>query len=52
MFFRDVIGQTQVKERLIKEAQEGRVAHALLFTGSEGTGKLAMAIAYARYLCC
>lgn len=52
MFFRDVVGQDQVKNRLIKEAQEGRVAHALLFSGPEGTGKLAMAIAYARYLCC
>lgn len=52
MFFKDVVGQEQVKERLIKEAKEGRVAHALLFTGPEGSGKLAMSIAYARYLCC
>ncbi|MCF0160708.1 MAG: DNA polymerase III subunit delta [Bacteroidaceae bacterium] len=52
MFFKDVIGQEEVKARLIRDAKEGRVAHALLFTGPEGTGKLAMAIAYARYLGC
>ena len=31
---------------------EGRIPHAQLICGSEGTGKLAIAIAYARYLCC
>lgn len=52
MYFRDIIGQEVVKQQLIQEAQSGRVAHALLFTGPEGSGKLPMAIAYARYLCC
>lgn len=31
---------------------EGRIPHAQLFCGPEGTGKLSVAIAYARYLCC
>lgn len=31
---------------------EGRIPHAQLICGPEGTGKLAIAIAYARYLCC
>lgn len=52
MFFKDVIGQDEIKQRLLLEANEGRVAHAMLFTGTEGTGKLPMAIAYARYLLC
>ena len=52
MFFRDVIGQEEAKQRLINEVREGRVAHAQLFCGGEGTGKLPLAIAYARYLCC
>ncbi|MCQ2245232.1 MAG: DNA polymerase III subunit delta' [Bacteroidaceae bacterium] len=52
MFFRDIIGQDCIKQRLIKEARERRVPHALLFTGPEGVGKLPLAIAFSRYLCC
>ena len=52
MFFKDVIGQEEAKQRLIREAQEGKIAHARLFCGPEGIGKLPLAIAYARYLSC
>lgn len=52
MFFIDVIGQEKAKQRLIKEAKEGKVPHARLFCGPEGIGKLPLAIAYARYLSC
>ncbi|NDW13836.1 DNA polymerase III subunit delta [Bacteroides sp. 214] len=52
MFFKDVIGQEAIKRRLIQEAKEGRVPHALLFCGSEGVGKMPLAIAYAQYLNC
>ena len=52
MYFRDIIGQDEVKLRLVREVAEGRVAHARLFCGPEGIGKLALAVAYARYLCC
>lgn len=52
MFFKDVIGQEEIKQRLLKEAKEGRIAHARLFCGNEGIGKLPLAIAYARYLSC
>ncbi len=52
MFFRDVIGQNEAKQRLIREAKEGKIAHARLFCGPEGIGKLPLAIAYARYLSC
>ena len=52
MFFKDIIGQEKAKQRLIKEAKEGRIAHAQLFCGREGVGKLPLAIAYARYLSC
>lgn len=52
MFFRDVIGQEEAKRRLIREAKEGKIAHARLFCGPEGIGKLPLAIAYARYLSC
>src|SRR5262245_1603833 len=52
MFFRDVIGQTEVKQRLLKSAKENRVSHALLFLGAEGSGNLPLAIAFAQYLVC
>lgn len=52
MFFKDVIGQTEAKQRLITEVKEGRIPHAQLICGPEGTGKLPLAIAYARYICC
>src|SRR5438552_3004075 len=52
MLFKEVIGQQAVKQRLIKSASEGRVSHALLFLGAEGSGNLALAIAYAQYLVC
>ncbi|MDR1004300.1 MAG: DNA polymerase III subunit delta [Prevotellaceae bacterium] len=50
--FNDVVGQEAVKQRLRKEVQEGRIAHALLLCGASGTGKLPLALAYARYVCC
>lgn len=50
--FSDIIGQEEAKQRLLQEVAEGRIAHALLFTGPEGSGKLPMALAYARYLTC
>ncbi|MFP4555367.1 MAG: ATP-binding protein [Bacteroidales bacterium] len=52
MQFKDIIGQDSVKQRLIKSVKESRIAHAQLFIGHEGTGKLAMAIAYAQYISC
>ena len=52
MFFKDIIGQQEVIERLVKDAQTGTVPHALLFCGPEGVGKLQTAIAFARYLLC
>lgn len=51
-YFKDVIGQAAAKARLIQEVQEGRVPHAQLFCGPAGAGKLPLALAYARYLCC
>jgi DNA polymerase-3 subunit delta' len=52
MFFRNVIGQQKIKERLIHSVQEQRISHALMFTGPEGTGKLALALAFAQYVSC
>jgi len=52
MQFNSIIGQQEVKERLIRSVQENRVSHALLFLGAEGAGSLPMAIAFAQYLVC
>lgn len=52
MFFKDIIGQEEIKLKFIQEVKEGRIPHAQLLTGPEGTGKLPLAIAYARYICC
>lgn len=52
MYFRDIIGQDAVTTLLRSAVAEGRIPHAQLICGGEGVGKLAVAIAYARYLCC
>ena len=52
MYFKDILGQEEAKERLIQNVKEGKIAHAQLFCGGEGIGKLPLAIAYARYLSC
>ncbi len=52
MFFRDVIGQDNIKQRLIRSVREERISHAQLFAGPEGTGKLGLALAYAQYISC
>lgn len=52
MKFADIIGQTQLKQRLTSSVDRGRISHAQLFTGSAGTGSLPLAIAYAQYLNC
>lgn len=52
MFFKDVVGQEALKKRLIQSVQDERISHAQLFSGPAGTGKVAMAIAYAQYISC
>ena len=52
MYFKDIIGQEEVKERLRQSARTGMVPHAQLFTEQGGTGAFPLALAYARYLNC
>jgi DNA polymerase-3 subunit delta' len=52
MKFSEIIGHSDVKARLIKSANEGRVSHAQLFLSPQGAGGLPMAIAYAQYISC
>jgi DNA polymerase-3 subunit delta' len=52
MLFNQIIGQEHIKNHLKKSAENGRVPHAQLFVGKEGSGTLPMAIAYAQFLLC
>ena len=52
MFFKDIAGHNKIKESLLNTIKQRRMSHAWMFTGPEGNGKLAMAIAYAQYLSC
>lgn len=52
MQFKDVIGQEQLKEQLIRSAKTEKVSQAMLFLGIEGSGTLPMALAFAQYLNC
>jgi len=52
MLFSEIIGQQEIKARFIRTVVEQRIPHAQLLCGQEGVGKLALAIAYAQYICC
>lgn len=52
MQFSDIIGQEHIKNHLIRCVETGRIPHAQLFVGPEGSGTLATAIAFSQYLLC
>lgn len=52
MQFIDILGQEHIKNHLTQSADNGRIPHAQLFVGPEGSGTLPMAIAYAQYVLC
>ncbi len=52
MLFSEVLGQNHLKKHLTLSVDNGRIPHAQLFIGPEGSGTLPMAIAYAQYILC
>ena len=52
MLFSEILGQDFIKSHLTKSATSGRIPHAQLFVGPEGSGTLAMAIAYSQFILC
>jgi DNA polymerase-3 subunit delta' len=52
MQFSTILGQEHIKNHLTRSATLGRIPHAQLFVGPEGSGTLAMAIAYSQYILC
>jgi DNA polymerase-3 subunit delta' len=52
MNFSQIPGQKEIIGKLLRTVKEERVSHAQLFTGPEGCGSLALALAYASYISC
>ncbi|MBP5340562.1 MAG: AAA family ATPase [Prevotella sp.] len=50
MTFSEVIGQEEVRERLMQMVSETRLPHALMLCGPSGVGKKALAIAFGCHL--
>jgi DNA polymerase-3 subunit delta' len=52
MKFSSVVGQSEIKSKMISGVQAGRIPHAQLMLGMEGSGALPLALAYATYINC
>lgn len=52
MKFSEIPGQKEITGRLLLSVSQERVSHAQLFTGPQGCGSLALALAYAQYISC
>ncbi|MDR2520917.1 MAG: DNA polymerase III subunit delta [Bacteroidales bacterium OttesenSCG-928-I14] len=52
MFFKNIVGQTPIKNKLIRSIKDGFIPNAWLIVGNHGAGTLVLALAYARYLHC
>jgi DNA polymerase-3 subunit delta' len=50
--FKEIIGHSSLKNKLLNIAQSGRISHTQLFLGPEGSGNLALALAFAQYVNC
>ncbi|MBK8701747.1 MAG: hypothetical protein IPN29_20180 [Saprospiraceae bacterium] len=52
MFFADIPYKAAEKNRILLQVTEDRIPHAQLFLGREGSGNLALALAYASFIYC
>ena len=52
MLFKEIIGQREVKDKLLRLVRDDRTPHAMMLFGPEGSGKLALAVALTQYLAC
>ena len=48
--FEQVIGQCEVQERLMQMVNEDRLPHAIMLCGPQGSGKMALAVGFAKVL--
>jgi len=52
MFFKDIVGQQDIVQKLRNSFTNGRLGHATLLAGKEGHGCLPIALAMSRYIMC
>ena len=52
MLFSEVPGLSHIKNHLTTTADRGRIPHAQLFIGNNGSGLLPIAVAYSQYILC
>ncbi len=52
MLFKQIIGQAELKSQLKHMVVTERLSHGLLFSGKEGSGHLALALAFVQYIFC
>ena len=52
MRFSEIPGNQEVKQKLIQSVKTGRVSHAQLFLGEDGSASFSLAWAYAQYISC
>lgn len=52
MLFSKIPGYSDLKGKLLDSHNSGRIGHALLFLGEEGSANLALAIAFAQFISC
>ena len=52
MRFAEIAGQKRICNNLIHSVKINRLSHAYIFSGPEGNGKLAIAIAFAQFINC
>ena len=52
MRFKDVVGQNNLKSKLIKEVLDEKISHAQMFLGDYGFGTLPLALSFAQYIFC
>lgn len=52
MEFRNIVGNTEAKDYLIKNIEQNNILHSYLFLGTEGIGKFLIAQEFARKILC
>ena len=52
MLFKEVIGQENAAQQIRQAIDDGRMPHALMISGREGSGAMSLALATAQYILC
>ena len=52
MFFKQIIGQNSLKQKITQAFTSNKLGHATMFTGIEGYGTLAFALSLSRFIMC